>query len=483
MAEPSISKNQPRRVLSLFDSVCIIVGTIIGAGIFAMPGMVAGNLGSVWWVMGIWIIGGCVAMIGSLCFAELTTKYEEPGGDYAYLKLAYHRRVGFAFSWAAFWIIRPGNIGSMAMIFGIYADQLFHLPTNYSILIYALLTVLFLSGTNLIGVRFGKTTQNVLTVAKVLGILLIVGTAFLIPNQASELRAGGAFAGMIVEQGSMSYATTWNSFWLAMVFVMFAYGGWNDIAFVAAEVEKPQVNLMRSLMLGTGCVIGIYLLVNFALSTGLGFKEFATAGDQATKILVDNKLGHWGSRFLNALICASCAGAINGMIFTSPRIYAATAVDYPRLKWLSGALLQADKEDSGQPTQSSGWWRAMVLQTFVTIALMIECGRRSQTSGFETITICTAIYFWFFLALTVFGLVVCRFRYDQIKRAGFSTPLFPLLPLLFISACGFMVYRSLTWMHANKLWGLTISIAVLMLVGVGLSFLLGNQNSAGGEDK
>ena len=494
-----IDQPAPKRVLTLFDGICIIVGTIIGAGIFEIPGLVAGQLGGVNWVIAIWIIGGCVALIGAVCFAELTTVYPEPGGDYAYLKRGYHKRVGFAFSWAAFWIIRPGNIGSMALIFGKFANQIFELP-RYGTLIYAVLIIVILSATNLLGVTVGKSTQNVLTVAKVIGILLIVVAAMVLPSKAEVAKST---KGKTAQESSASneanqqstdlsktnseaksqsqtqvHKTTWSSFWLAMVLVMFAYGGWNDIAFVGAEVKNPQQNLVRALALGTLSVVVIYLLVNIALVIGLTFDRFASpvSDGSATSLLVSLKMGTWGSRFLAALVCASCAGAINGMIFTSPRIYWATAVDYPRLHWLTGSLIPSE---SG----NRGWWPAMLLQMFVSMILVLMFGRTAD--GFQSITISTAIYFWAFLGLTVNCVIVCRWRYNQKKLSGFRMPFpfFPLLPIIFIAACIFMTYRGFTYMMAMKLWVPTISIAILMAVGVVISFGLGNQSDSNTQNK
>ena len=330
-----------------------------------MPAVVASYLPSVHWLVGIWIFGGLIALIGALCFAELTTTYPDRGGDYGYLKRAYHHRVGFAFSWAAFWVIRPGNIGGMAMIFAEFASQV--VPWEVPRLLYAVGSVIVISLLNLIGVRFGKTTQNVLTVAKVLGILFIVFAAFVLwPRESTELGSNsvGDSAAVVAsavedsgdtspssEEGNEStFLSQWNAFWLAMVFVMFTFGGWNDIAFVATEVKEPQKNLLRALVLGTFCVLVVYLVFVFALVQGVGFDQMSALGakwENPTSVLVDQRMGGLGRSFFACLVCISCLGAINAMVFTSPRIYWATAVDYPKLKWLAGS-------HSGK-----GWWRAM----------------------------------------------------------------------------------------------------------------------------
>lgn len=522
-------RESSRRVLTLFDGVCIIVGTIIGAGIFKTPASVAANVWSVEWLVAIWIIGGVVALIGALCFAELTTCYGEAGGDYAYLKRGYSRHLGFAFSWAAFWIIRPGNIGSMAIIFGSFASEL--LQIAIPVWGYAILGVLALTGLNAIGVYAGKTSQNVLTVIKVVGILLVVAAGVLfwstggnrseskqnpvvinndVSNSTSEINSesknvqdldvsGESKNG--VEQGSEKIKSSiaeksesqnetklaaenndaeakddgdqkgnplwghWNSFWLAMVFVMFTYGGWNDIAFVAAEVRKPRINLFRALILGTTVVILIYLLVNFALVMGLGFERLSSLGfeQNPTRILVSENLGSIGVMLFSILVCVSCLGAINAMIFTSPRIYWATAVDYPRLQWMTGTQ------------DGRGWWRSMLMQAGVTTILILVFG--SSKEAFELITVATAPYFWLFLAMTVTSLILCRIKFGS-ANTGYRVPLYPVLPVVFTAACGFMVYRSWDYMVFKGYWLSTLVIGIWMVVGVGLSFALGKTKEA-----
>ncbi len=465
----SDSNSANSRVLTLFDCVCIIVGTIIGAGIFKMPAIVASNVPSVTWLVAVWVAGGLVALMGALCFAELTTTYPDRGGDYGYLKRGYHYRVGFAFSWAAFWVIRPTSIALMAMIFGEFAVSVF--PDTLPLYAFAGLSVIGLSLTNLIGVRFGKASQNLLTVAKVAGILVVVAAAFLVwPN------AGAPSQEVIAEVTTQinntvdsapateeSGESTWEWFWLSMVFVMFTFGGWNDIAFVASETRNPKRNLLRALVVGTGVVLLVYLLVNLALVAGLGFEQMASLGsrwENATSVLVEQNMGPVGKDLLSILVCVSCLGAINAMIFTSPRIYWATAVDYPSLRLVAGDV-------SGK-----GCWRGILLQGVVTIAYILTFG--NDKNGVENLTASNAPYFWSFLGLTVVSLMINRVRFKG-QFDGYRVPLYPVLPVLFVGACLFMVYRSWTYMMDQELWLATAIIGGWVLVGLILSFLLRNE--------
>ena len=461
------SMSQPKRVLTLFDCICIIVGTIIGAGIFKMPAVVASNCPSLTWLIIVWIFGGLVALVGALCFAELTTTYPDQGGDYGYLKRAYHARIGFAFSWTAFWIIRPGNIGAMAMIFGEFATRVF---PGIPLIAFAIAVVVVMTGTNLLGITFGKTTQNVLTVAKVVGILLIVAGAFLFWNgeDQSELNGSTADIAIVADVDTETVETneadpSWSWFWLSMVFVMFTFGGWNDIAFVATETREPKRNLLWALVFGAMAVLFIYLLVNFALIVGLGYDQMADLGSQwknATSVLVENNMGSLGGRLFAILVCVSCLGAINAMIFTSPRIYWATARDYPQLKWLAGTF------------DGKGWWRAMILQAIVTVIFVVAFGQRD--SGFENLAAANAPYFWMFLGLTVIALIVLRIK-TKGEFEGYRVPLYPLLPLFFAGACGFMIYRGLLYMFEQGLEVQAIVIGAWVILGFILSALLGRK--------
>lgn len=448
-----------------------------------MPAVVSDHLPNVYWLTAVWIFGGLIALIGALCFAELTTTYPDRGGDYGYLKRSYHRHVGFAFSWAAFWVIRPGNIGSMAMIFAEYAAQVY--PTNLPPLVYACGSVVLISLLNLIGIQAGKLAQNVLTVSKVLGILFIVFAAFFLWAPSSEI-SDDSVAGESVpvenvveteddlsdesraessSAGETSGSETdkkalWGSFWLAMVFVMFTFGGWNDIAFVATEVQEPKKNLLRALVLGTICVLLVYLVFIFALVYGIGFERMSSLGSQwgnPASELITQRMGETGNRFFAVLVCVSCLGAINAMVFTSPRIYWATAADYPSLSWLAGSK------------SGAGWWRAMLLQMFVTLILILSFNSKD---GVADLVAATAPYFWIFLALTIVGLMVCRHRFEG-QFAGYRVPFYPVTPLLFVAVCGFMTFQCWVHMLKENLAFHAILIAGWVVVGIGLGVFLG----------
>lgn len=468
--------------------MCIIVGTIIGAGIFEIPATIANIVPNVYWLAAVWVFGGVIALFGALCFAELTTTYPDLGGDYGYLKRAYHRRVGFAFSWTAFWVIRPGNIGAMAMIFGKFAAKA--IPDSLTPFVFAVLGVVAMTITNLMGVRVGKTTQNILTVAKVVGILLVVVAAFALwPSQSplgvneatanstdvppAQIESAEAGPGQLeagrdqTEPVDQPQESELNSgwFWLALMFVMFTFGGWNDIAFVASEVREPKKNLLPALVIGTCVVLAVYMLVNFALLFGMGFEAMAHTGSQsqsATATLIGTNMGSIGGRFFAALVCISCLGAINAMIFTSPRIYFATALDYPAIRWMAGT------------EKGEGWWRSMVPQAIVTLALIVTFGNRPD--GFTSIVASTAPYFWMFLALTVISLTVCRFRFKN-RFQGYRIPLGPTLPAVFVAACLFMIYRAWDYMIFKNLWLPTLLIGVWVVVGAVLSFAIKSQSA------
>ncbi len=307
----------PKKQLSLFDSTCLIVGIIIGAGIYEVVPDVAKGAPYWWAFLGIWILGGLISLCGALGYAELATTYPKEGGDYVYLSRAYGRWAGFLFGWLQLAVVRPGDIAAMAFVFARYAQTIYdpfpHAMAPYdlmpikalavqavpwSLLFYALAAVAILTGINVVGVPQGKWTQNLLTTTKALGLLAIVAVALAGP--------GSPPSSAIAHSRPLS---------LALILVLFTFGGWNEMAYVAAEVKNPSRNIVRSLVLGTLAVTILYLLVNWAFLYTLGLTGVANSQAIAADT-VSTMLPKFGAAFISALICISALGATNGLIFT-----------------------------------------------------------------------------------------------------------------------------------------------------------------------
>src|SRR5688572_28211817 len=214
----------PVAVLGLRDAILLIVGVVIGAGIFKAPSMVAGMAGGTAWMFGAWVLGGVVSLIGALCYAELTTAYPSAGGDYHFLKRAFGRWVSFLFGWARFSVITTGSIALLAFVFGDYMQQALPLHSfsqAWGSAMYALAAVAVLSWVNLRGIRAGVTAQTWLTALEVTGLLLIVVAALSLVGGAQPLTRVAAAAAPASAPGAASFG-------LAMVFVLLTYGGWNE---------------------------------------------------------------------------------------------------------------------------------------------------------------------------------------------------------------------------------------------------------------
>jgi len=453
----------PKRQLTLFDSTSIIVGIIIGAGIYESTPLIARGAGGPSMLVGVWVLGALLSLVGALCYAELGTMYPREGGDYVYLSRAFGRPVGFLFAWAQLWVVRPGSIGAMAYIFARYANQLVPLggspggglPDAQALLVYALASILILSGVNILGVREGKWTQNILTTTKVVGLLAVfaVGLLVVAPNGQPASAASAATPDV-----------GWTSFKLAMIFVLFAYGGWNEMAYVAAEVRNPQRNILVALILGTVAVGIVYLLVTLAFLHALGYQGVVHSEAVAAEVLKP-ALGDWGARFISILICVSALGAVNGQIFTGARIYYAMGKDhrlYAKLGQWSARF--------GTPAWS------LVIQALITTGLVVGFGLTKN--GFESMVKFTTPVFWLFLVLVGVGLFVLRFREPNVARP-YRVPGYPITPILFCLSSLFMVYSSLTHAIEEKSWEAIWAVGVLL---VGVFFCFYDPRTEGAEN-
>lgn len=430
----------PSRELTLFDSTCIIVGIIIGSGIYRTSPAVAGLAPNVTWLIGLWLLGGLLSLIGAVCYAELATAYPKEGGDYIYLTRAFGRPVGFLFAWCQLWIVRPGSIGAMAFLFADYANQIWPQaegPTAaYVLVAYAAGSIVALTAVNIFGVREGKWTQNTLTTAKVLGLATIVAVGFTHPAPP-----------MLPPTTAPASGLSLADFGMAMVFVLFAYGGWNEMAFVSAEVKNPTKNILRALVIGTLAVTAIYVLANlaFLFALGLDGTRHATVATDVLRL----GLGRWAGQAISALICISALGAINGQIFTGSRIYYAMGNDHRLYAWLGRWNARR-----GTPVCS------LLIQGAITLALSVWFGL--SRDGFESMVKFTTPGFWFFLAMVGVSLFVLR-RRDSATERPYRVPGYPLTPAIFCLSCAFMAYSSVAYAIENRSWEAVWSIAILLL--------------------
>ena len=434
----SENKQSPQRTLSAFDGVCIIVGIIIGAGIYQTTPLVATNSGSVEWILGIWVLGGCLALVGALCYAELAMTVTQDGGEYAYLVTAYGKGTGSFFAWLEFWIIRPGSTGPMAMLFGNYANKLFPLFGNYTNelfpllpatldplmgkMFYAVLATVALLAVNLFGLRAGKLTQNVLTVFKVLALLILVGGSVIALGLSPE-----AIVPVTAETTASMGGQSFDGFLFAMVLVMFTYGGWNDMSFVATEIKNPAKNIPRALVLGVCAVSVIYLLINIAMLMALGKAGLAASETPATEMLKVT-IGPVAEKIMALLICITALGAVNGMMFTSARIYHALGNQVSAFAWLGkwNSRLQVPA-------------RSLVVQSIVTLVMVIGFGW--QANGFELLVLFVSPFMWSFFVLLGIAMLLFRLR-GLVPLDKYRTPLFPVMPLAFVLSSGFIAYRA-----------------------------------------
>ncbi|MBC6432582.1 amino acid permease [Nostoc sp. HG1] len=430
----------PKPSLTLADAVALIVGIVIGAGIFQTPALVASQAGSDIAVMLFWLMGGVISLVGALCYAGLATVYPDVGGVYYYLKRAFGRGVAFLFAWARMTVIQTGSIALLAFVFGDYVSQIWRLGT-FSSSIYAAIAIALLTALNMIGLQQGKWTQNLLSAAKVLGLLLVVILGLTaIPNSAPP-----------VESASSG---TWG---LGMVFVLLSYGGWNEAAYISAEIQDGRRNIVRSLMWSIGIITAIYLLINLAYLRGLGLANMA----QSEAVAADLMRSIWGAPgalFISVLIAIATLGATNATIFTGARTNFALGQDFS----LFGFMGRWQQRPSS-PTH------ALLLQAAIALVLVF-LGTLTR-KGFETMVDYTAPIFWFFFLLSGISLLVLRIREPNIVRP-FRVPFYPFTPLLFCAVCGYLLYSSLVYTGVG-------AVAGVLVVAAGIPVLFWNNYRQG----
>ncbi len=427
----TVVKGVPKQELSIFDSTCIIVGIIIGAGIYETAPIVAKCLGNGPGLLLVWLVGGFLALSGALCYAELATAYPLEGGDYVYLTRAYGRWPGYIFGWSQLAIVRPGDIALMAFIYARYGQTLYA-PFEHNGVFYAGSAIVVLTVLNILGVKAGKWTQNLLTVIKILGLLAISVIGLTAPPAAPP--------------PPPSESSTWGALQLAFILMFFTFGGWNEMAYVAAEIRRPRQNIVRALVLGTAAVTILYLLINGAFLSALGLAGLSSS--QAVAVEMMGKVfPQAAGRVIAILICISALGSVNGLIFTGARISYALGADHKSFRPLGRWSCRL-----GTPV-----W-ALVVQGALSLAIVLTAG-----SFLDTI-LYTAPVVWLFFLATALSVFVLRHKEPGILRP-YKVLAYPLVPLIFSACCIFMLFSSSSYALLKKPIGLLFLLAVL-LVGI-----------------
>ncbi len=368
------------RLLHPFSAVALIVGIVIGAGIFKTPSLVAALSGDAGWALVLWVTGALISIVGALCYAELCTAYPNAGGDYHFLHRAFGRNISFIYGWSRAMIINTGSIALLAFVFGDYISTLVSLGT-YSSVIWALLVVVLLTAVNLAGIHASSRMQTWLTVTEIIGLLAVVLAGFWVEAPAS---------GAVQWFAQAPAPTQWG---LCLVFVLLTFGGWNEAAYISAELKGGPRTMVWVILASMLTLTVIYLLVNTALLLGLGLSGLSQSKTAASDML-GFAFGPLAQKALGMFVAIAALTSINATMFVGARTNFAVGTQ--------------------------------------------------EADGFSAMVEFTAPVFWGFLFLVGLALLWLRHK-DKHTTRPFKVPLYPVLPLIFCAACGWLTYSSVTY--------------------------------------
>ncbi len=415
----------------MFDACAMIVGLIVGAGVFGTPAIVAGAMGEETLVIAVWVAGGVFSIIGALCYAELVTAFPSAGGEYHFLQRAFGRSLAFLYGWARMTVIVAGSIAIFAYLFGDYFSRVIYLG-EYSSAIWAALVVFVLTAINYRGIQEGKITQNIFTLLEVIGLLVIVVAGlFLAAPPAPPPVAAAAGGGPWYLGAGLG---------TAMLFVLFTYGGWNDAAYISAEVRGER-NVAIALLIAISVVAVLYILIALAYMKGLGLYAMARS-DAVAADLLKAVWGSGGEKVISVMIAIAALTSVNGSIIVGARSNYALGKDWP----LFGYLGRWDAA-SGSPRN------AILVQGVIAMAL-VGLGA-FQKAGFKGLVEYSLPVFWGFFLLVGVAIFVLRAKEPDAPRP-FKVPLYPVLPVIFVAMCGYLLYSSLTYHKGHALVGLGV---------------------------
>lgn len=424
------TEHQPalRRRLGLFDATMLVMGGIIGSGIFVNPAEVARSVSAPALIVGVWLIGGAIAIAGAFVYAELAARRPEVGGQYAYLRDAWGPMPAFLYGWSLLLVIQSGGMAAVAITFAFYFHQLTGLAVPDGAI--AAIVLILLTAINCWGVKAGSNVQSLLMVLKILAILMLVGCGLLLAGPQSgpaAASATGTSPGLVGGIGA------------ALTSVMFAYGGWQTSSFVAGEMRDPRRDLARGLLLGVIGVVILYAAVALTCVLVLGPGGLAATHTPASAVM-QAALGDTGATLIALGIAISTLGFLSQSMLTAPRVYFAMAEDRLFFRRIA---------EVSETTRVPAF--AILLQGAAAIAIAI-----SGTYGQILSYVVSVDFIWF--ALTGAALFVFR-RRDADGAEGFRAPGHPVTTGLFVLACAAVVIATVAGSPVNSAIGFGILLA------------------------
>jgi APA family basic amino acid/polyamine antiporter len=426
------------RKLGLLDATMIVVSGIIGSGIFINPYVVAGKVGTPFLILAVWIAGGVIALCGAFVFAELGTVLPRAGGQYAYLREAFHPLIGFLHGWSLLFIIQSGATAAVAVACGQYVASLAGLAQSAAVPIaIALLAALVVFHAS--GIKPGAVLINVITIGKTAAIALLVLGAFALAG-----RSGISFDPLVPP--TLHGAGLVSAFLAGLVPAMFAYGGWQNSNFVVEEIRDPERNLPRAILFGVAIVIIVYVAANIAYVHVLSAPVLAATPTPAAA-LATQLVGPRGADVLSILVIVSTFGFLNLALMTAPRVYYAMARD-----GLFFAIVARTSPRTHAPV-------AAIVTQGVLAGIFALFNTYNRLLGYAVFAD------WIFFALAGVALIVFRTTRPDAARP-YKTPLYPIVPLVFIVAGLGIVLNTFVDDPSNAIMG-----SIIIAIGVPVFYL------------
>ena len=416
--------------LKLWDAVMIVMGSMIGSGIFIVSADIMRNLGSGYWMIVVWLITAMMTIAAAISYGELSAMFPKAGGQYTYITEIFGKPMGFLYGWGMFTVIQTGTIAAVAVAFGKFTAYLVPSLNDAApifqsgefkitwIQILAIFVILFLTFVNTKGVQFGKILQNVFTSSKIIALLGLIVLGFVLISQSnwsSNMSFGwDAFQNLKqTEWKRISGATVLGGIAAAMVGSVFSSVAWENVTFISGEIENPKKNVVKAMILGTSAVMILYLLVNFVYLNALDRDSIAFAANDRVAVAAAEKMfGNAGTIIIAVLVMISTFGCVNGIVLAGARVFQTMAKD--------GLFLKSAVENNKNGVPAKSLWMQGIWASL--LCLSGQYGDLLDMISFVIVL---------FYMITVFGVIYLRIKKPELER-GYKTFLYPFTPILYL---------------------------------------------------